>query len=322
MAQGVVEEEEEEEGEAFGEDCQEELPSAEAVPVGPQEEQALGHAQVPEGPKACKRPSSRGPGSCEKRRGVDTAGASEEAGSDEEHGEVLGMPMGVAEHLEEPSSSDMESVGTPEAMLLGRHEQGELEPESCLGGVAAETAEDLRTLSSEEEEEEEEEERALHAPGSILPPSVLDQASVIAERFGSSFSRRSSLAPEEGRGSLPAAAAACSASRAVPPTPEAAPRSRPVTRDRLLLDKIKSYYDHAEHQDASFSIKRRESLSYIPKGLVRNSVFRLNSLPRPPPEHDMGALPPPPRPWEPPDATRPGLVRNLREKFQTLNAAS
>ncbi|NXM74219.1 PKHG3 protein, partial [Serilophus lunatus] len=43
----------------------------------------------------------------------------------------------------------------------------------------ARAAEDLQVLSSEEEEEEEEEGAA-----SILPPSVLDQASVIAERFG------------------------------------------------------------------------------------------------------------------------------------------
>ncbi|NWI39158.1 PKHG3 protein, partial [Picathartes gymnocephalus] len=43
------------------------------------------------------------------------------------------------------------------------------------------TAEDLQVLSSEEEEEEEEEGEGA---ASILPPSVLDQASVIAERFG------------------------------------------------------------------------------------------------------------------------------------------
>ncbi|NXQ30310.1 PKHG3 protein, partial [Alaudala cheleensis] len=42
-------------------------------------------------------------------------------------------------------------------------------------------AEDLQVLSSEEEEEEEEEGEGA---ASILPPSVLDQASVIAERFG------------------------------------------------------------------------------------------------------------------------------------------
>ncbi|NXV03335.1 PKHG3 protein, partial [Cettia cetti] len=50
---------------------------------------------------------------------------------------------------------------------------GDREPERA--------AEDLQVLSSEEEEEEEEEEEGA---ASILPPSVLDQASVIAERFG------------------------------------------------------------------------------------------------------------------------------------------
>ncbi|NXL75989.1 PKHG3 protein, partial [Leptocoma aspasia] len=49
---------------------------------------------------------------------------------------------------------------------------GDREPEHA--------AEDLQVLSSEEEEEEAEGEGAA----SILPPSVLDQASVIAERFG------------------------------------------------------------------------------------------------------------------------------------------
>ncbi|NWJ03061.1 PKHG3 protein, partial [Crypturellus undulatus] len=97
--------------------------------------------------------------------------------------EELEMPVGVAERPEEPSSSDVESVGISEATLAGRHEP---EPEPCLDEHVTEPAEDLRTLSSEEEEEEEEEEGALHGPGSILPPSVLDQASVIAERFGSS----------------------------------------------------------------------------------------------------------------------------------------
>ncbi|NWY70440.1 PKHG3 protein, partial [Erithacus rubecula] len=50
---------------------------------------------------------------------------------------------------------------------------GDREPERA--------AEDLQVLSSEEEEEEEEEGEGA---ASILPPSVLDQASVIAERFG------------------------------------------------------------------------------------------------------------------------------------------
>ncbi|NWS49153.1 PKHG3 protein, partial [Probosciger aterrimus] len=71
-----------------------------------------------------------------------------QAGSTGEHPEVPGAPKA-------PSS-----MGTPALPPRG--------------------AEDLQVLSSEEEEEEEED----GASGSILPPSVLDQASVIAERFG------------------------------------------------------------------------------------------------------------------------------------------
>ncbi|NXC77316.1 PKHG3 protein, partial [Anhinga anhinga] len=64
-------------------------------------------------------------------------------------------------------------------MLLPR------DPQPWLGQASPSAApdravEDLQGLSSEEEEEEEEE----GAASSILPPSVLDQASVIAERFG------------------------------------------------------------------------------------------------------------------------------------------
>ncbi|NXY56540.1 PKHG3 protein, partial [Callaeas wilsoni] len=52
-------------------------------------------------------------------------------------------------------------------------------------GQPERAAEDLQVLSSEEEEEEEEEEEDEgEGAASILPPSVLDQASVIAERFG------------------------------------------------------------------------------------------------------------------------------------------
>uniref|UniRef100_A0A8C3RRX7 Pleckstrin homology and RhoGEF domain containing G3 n=1 Tax=Chelydra serpentina TaxID=8475 RepID=A0A8C3RRX7_CHESE len=181
--------------------------------------------------------------------------------------------------------------------------------------ATAENMEDLKALSSEEEEEEEET-RAR----SILPPSVLDHASLIAEMFASSFSRRSSLALEEGRpgGFLtprlvsrsssvlslegsekgpgrvsPLGSTRSGAASPGPGDPERTPCHRKESmlspRDRLLLDKIKSYYECAEHRDAGFSIRRRESLSYIPKGLVRNSVCRLNSLPPPPPEQHTDA---------------------------------
>uniref|UniRef100_A0A8C3HUB4 Pleckstrin homology and RhoGEF domain containing G3 n=1 Tax=Chrysemys picta bellii TaxID=8478 RepID=A0A8C3HUB4_CHRPI len=219
-------------------------------------------------------------------------------------------PSGLPE--EEGPEESPEAASTPEPA-----QQRAMEQEQSL--ATAENMEDLKALSSEEEEEEEET-RAR----SILPPSVLDHASLIAEMFASSFSRRSSLALEEGRPggfltprlvsrsssvlSLEGSekgqgrgSAANSQGRISPPgstrsgaaspgslEPERTPCHRKESmlsqRDRLLLDKIKSYYECAEHRDAGFSIRRRESLSYIPKGLVRNSVCRLNSLP-PPEQH-------------------------------------
>uniref|UniRef100_A0A8D3A1Q3 Uncharacterized protein n=1 Tax=Scophthalmus maximus TaxID=52904 RepID=A0A8D3A1Q3_SCOMX len=57
-------------------------------------------------------------------------------------------------------------------------------------------------------------------------------------------------------------------------------RSTLSKQDRLLIHKIRRYYEHAEDQDANFSIKRRESLSYIPAGLVRHLSRQLNSVPQ------------------------------------------
>ncbi|KAM6068301.1 LOW QUALITY PROTEIN: pleckstrin homology domain-containing family G member 3 [Theristicus caerulescens] len=296
-AEDVVEEEEEEEDEeeeeeALGKDCQEELLGAGDLPVEPQEEQAGGHPPTPEAPK---RPSSWGPGSCEKVSvtlqpmpggpgGLSTHPPTPpQAGSAVEHPEGLGAPKA-------PSSA-----GTPVPVLPG----GEGEQERA--------AEDLQALSSEEEEEDD------GAADSILPPSVLDQASVIAERFGGggSFSRRSSLALEGPVGRLasrsgsalsldggpPLDAGEPGGSRSTVPSPEplagARRESLLSSRDRLLLDKIKNYYGHAEHRDADFSVRRRESLSFIPKGLVRSSVSRLNGLPRPPASPEPPAQPAP-----------------------------
>ncbi|XP_033979297.1 pleckstrin homology domain-containing family G member 3 isoform X3 [Trematomus bernacchii] len=164
----------------------------------------------------------------------------------------------------------------------------------------------------------EEEEEGLSDDKSILPSSVLDQASVIAERFSSSLSRRSSLVSED-LGSL--ACPSPSVENEVLKSPSAcmdleqharmlaqsspehqvtseADLSTPTNdpelhtliegelgstlskQDRLLICKIRKYYEHAEHQDANFSIKRRESLSYIPAGLVQHLSRQLNSVPQ------------------------------------------
>ncbi|KAM6321745.1 pleckstrin homology domain-containing family G member 3 [Podargus strigoides] len=288
-AEGTVEEEEEEEEEeeALGKDCQEELPRTGDLPVELQEEQAGGHLVAPEGPK---RPSSWGPGSCEK---VSVAPQSPPRGPE---GPSTHPPpaLQAGEHPEGPGApKTSSSAGTP--VLPG----GEGEPDRA--------AEDLQGLSSEEEEEEEEE----GGGSSILPPSVLDQASVIAERFGGggSFSRRSSLALEGTGGRLlsrsgstlsldggtPLETGEPGGSHGPGPSPEpltgARRESLLSSRDRLLLDKIKSYYGHAEHRDAGLSVHRRESLSFIPKGLVRSSVCRLNGLPRPPASPEPPARP-------------------------------
>ncbi|KAL6485911.1 hypothetical protein MHYP_G00053030 [Metynnis hypsauchen] len=173
-------------------------------------------------------------------------------------------------------------------------------------------------------ESSEEEEDIVHetVSSSILPSSVLDKASVIAEHFANN-TQRSSLAADEVRSlgcasprlpsrtgsslslteghECPYHQGSTSSEQQRPLlTPEAdfsflSPREdnmfdsdRGIHRrrdstlskqDQLLIDKIKSYYENAEHQDATFSLKRRESLTYIPSGLVRNSVSRFNSFP-------------------------------------------
>ncbi|XP_046935477.1 pleckstrin homology domain-containing family G member 3 isoform X8 [Lynx rufus] len=295
-----------------------------------------------EGPKSRRRPGGRSPTSAEKRMSFESTSSLPEVEPDPEpetEQEVFAAVEGAS--IEEVPS-DMESPEVLETQLDAHQELlGMAPPGDMVDFVVAESTEDLKTLSSEEEEEEEEEDvGATQEPESLLPPSVLDQASIIAERFVSSFSRRSSLALEDGKasgfgsprltsrsssvlslegsekgsarrgsttdalGSQPppevdsgvgvATESSPSVNGTEPPSPgcPAEPdrssckkkESALSTRDRLLLDKIKSYYENAEHHDAGFSIRRRESLSYIPKGLVRNSVSRFNSLPRPDPE--------------------------------------
>ncbi|XP_066129246.1 pleckstrin homology domain-containing family G member 3 isoform X6 [Saccopteryx bilineata] len=295
------------------------------------------------GPESCRRPSGRSPPSAENRLSFESASSLPEVEPDPEPGTEQ-----VFADVEGPSAEEMPSdTESPDVLgtQLDAHQEllGLGHPCDMVDFVVAESAEDVKALSSEEEEEEEEEEERIGAaqePESLLPPSVLDQASVIAERFVSSFSRRSSLAPEDSRspgvttprltsrsssvlslegsekGLARCGSTTDSLSSQLSPEPElsvgvateggplvngtelptpgcSVETDRPSSckkkestlspRDRLLLDKIKSYYENAEHHDAGFSIRRRESLSYIPKGLVRNSVSRFNSLPRPDP---------------------------------------
>ncbi|XP_023088115.1 pleckstrin homology domain-containing family G member 3 isoform X3 [Piliocolobus tephrosceles] len=291
-----------------------------------------------EGSRSSRRPSGRSPTSAEKRMSFESVSSLPEVEPDPEAGSEQEVFAAVEGPSAEEMPSDTEPPEVPETPLDAH--QGLLgmdPPGDMVGFVAAESTEDLKALSSEEEEEMG---GAAQEPESLLPPSVLDQASVIAERFVSSFSRRSSVAQEDGKSSgfgsprlvsrsssvlslegsekglarrgsatdslscqlspevdisvggatedSPSVNGMESPSPGCPVEPDWSPckkkESALSTRDRLLLDKIKSYYENAEHHDAGFSVRRRESLSYIPKGLVRNSVSRFNSLPRPDPE--------------------------------------
>ncbi|XP_030878350.1 pleckstrin homology domain-containing family G member 3 isoform X4 [Leptonychotes weddellii] len=297
-----------------------------------------GHRES-EGPKSRRRSSGRSPTSAEKRVSFESTSSSLPEVEPDPEPEV---EQEVFAAMEVPSTeevpSDTQSPEVREAQLDAHQELLGLDsPGDMVDFVVAESTEDLKALSSEEEDEDM---GATQETESLLPPSVLDQASIIAERFVSSFSRRSSLALEDSKASgfgTPrlmsrsssvlslegsekgstwlgsttdalssqpppemdstagvAAESGPSVNGTEPPSPgcPAEPdrssckkkESTLSTRDRLLLDKIKSYYENAEHHDAGFSIRRRESLSYIPKGLVRNSVSRFNSLPRPDPE--------------------------------------
>nr|XP_021524744.1 pleckstrin homology domain-containing family G member 3 isoform X2 [Aotus nancymaae] len=350
----VVEEEEEEEEQAFqvsledlaGHEGNEKGSGPE--PPGSEEEeeqeeslavaeQGKGRRES-EGSRSSRRPSGRSPTSAEKRMSFESVSSLPEVEPDPE----VGSEQEVFAAVEGPSAEEMPSdTESPEVLetqldshqgLLGMDPPGDM-----VDFMAAESTEDLKALSSEEEEEMGD---AAQEPESLLPPSVLDQASVIAERFVSSFSRRSSVALEDGKSSgfgsprlvsrsssvlslegsekdlarrgsttdslscqlspevdigvgvatedSPSVNGVESPSPDCPAEPDRSSckkkESALSTRDRLLLDKIKSYYENAEHHDAGFSVRRRESLSYIPKGLVRNSVSRFNSLPRPDPE--------------------------------------
>ncbi|XP_066532280.1 pleckstrin homology domain-containing family G member 3 isoform X2 [Hoplias malabaricus] len=169
-------------------------------------------------------------------------------------------------------------------------------------------------------ESSDEEEDGQEVQSSILPSSVLDKAGIIAEHFVGSVQRvslsgdevRSLGCPSPHSPSRTGSSLSLSESRERPyrrgSTSSEVPQNqdpdlsllaarddnlfdsdRGIQRrrdstlsrqDQLLINKIRSYYENAEHQDAAFCLRRRESLTYIPTGLVRNSVSRLNSMPK------------------------------------------
>lgn len=146
--------------------------------------------------------------------------------------------------------------------------------------------------------------------GGLLPSPVLDKAGDFSEQFAGSLSRKSSLGadgscdmgcPSSRSESRRSSLLSCSTetrekgrefrrstsepvNQTVPDSPfrpDQRPQKKQDTlskKERMLIHKIRRYYERAEHQDASFAIRRRESLSYIPAGLVRNLSRHLNDL--------------------------------------------
>lgn len=233
------------------------------------------------------------------------------------------------------SPSQIQEVDSPEPEDASSKETGEEEEgESDSSGLQVE---DTSALTNEELSEEEEE--VFSDNKSILPSSVLDQASVIAEHFISSLSRRSSLVAEDLRSlACPSPPVANDAFENKPevsdgaspelmvtletnlstapqePAPNALEererRSTLSKQDLLLIHKIRRYYEHAEHQDANFSIKRRESLSYIPAGLVRHLSRQLDSIPQEQAAHDSRKSPSSNRPTSWSVFDLPGLEKS------------
>lgn len=242
--------------------------------------------------------------------------------------------------LPQEEAPESDPAGNPEPEPFADHSPGGIsespqeseelshseDPEPPEKPPSATPDSDSKTLTSEESSEDEEEAtRSAEKVGeasSILPSSVLDKASAIAQHFTNSI-KRGSLVQDEGR-SLSCASPRLLSRNGSHLSLSAEPTDRPLRlssvssdhvetftgtdltllsprednlfdssrgiqrrrdsilskQDQLLICKIKSYYENAESQSPTFSLQRRESLTYIPTGLVRSSVSRLNSVPR------------------------------------------
>ncbi|KAK3563134.1 hypothetical protein QTP86_016369 [Hemibagrus guttatus] len=242
-------------------------------------------------------------------------------GEEDEEGEEAGQQQSHIKPQDKGREGEEIVVGSVQSLSTV---QNEIQLENKSTQSNANVLEDVEDLGEEEDEDEEEEDMSSGTePRSILPASVLDKASVIAEHFTKSHSRQSSLAaddmlslgcPSSQTGSRRSSVFSLNAelldkektqemncsspdpvtfnivheslASATPGThlvtPDQRPQTKPDTlskKDRMLIHKIKQYYEHAEQQDENFSIKRRESLSYIPAGLVRNLSQQINSIP-------------------------------------------
>lgn len=232
--------------------------------------------------------------------------------------EKMSEPISEPEHFTDPTPSNISNSCRKSDNL-----KPEVDPEPTEEPSSATPDSDLKTLSSgESSDDEDNEKETAEKEGeaiSILPSSVLDKASSIAQHFTNSI-KRGTVAQDDARSlgcpspRLPSrSGSSLSLSAEADDRPPRlcsfvanpaetfggsdltmlSPRDdslfdsdRSIRRrrdstlskqDQLLIGKIKSYYENAENQDATFSLRRRESLTYIPSGLVRSSVSRFNS---------------------------------------------
>ncbi|XP_038150386.1 pleckstrin homology domain-containing family G member 3 isoform X2 [Cyprinodon tularosa] len=209
------------------------------------------------------------------------------------------LEVDTLQGFESTKSSEQETE-TPESLDTSRETGVEEEGESDSSGLQME---EMSVLTNSELSEEEEE--AFSDNQSIQPSSELDKTEYVI----SSLSRQSSLVSEDQSPTLlikqpfqnlpscldvekqtqnmldsstpePQNASQSEPSDTEPDLSQEERRSTLSKKDRLLIHKIRRYYEHAEHQDANFSIKRRESLSYIPAGLVRHLSKQLSDVPK------------------------------------------
>ncbi|XP_068199145.1 pleckstrin homology domain-containing family G member 3-like isoform X2 [Antennarius striatus] len=257
----------------------------------------------------------------------------DEPGGAETPGKQLKLPKETVPDSEPTENPEPESPSDPDSLSAtpprtSPRSSGQLtprgDPEFPGKPSSAATDSDSKTLSSEESSEDEDGKDTAEKESqvtSILPSSVLDKASAIAQHFTNSI-KRGSLPQDDKRplscgsprlpsrsssslsmgvetadrplrlssvGSETETAGVADLTLLSPWEDSLFETNRGIRRrrdstlskqDQLLIGKIRSYYELAESQDANFSLQRRESLTYIPTGLVRSSVSRINSIPK------------------------------------------
>ncbi|XP_077408104.1 pleckstrin homology domain-containing family G member 3-like [Vanacampus margaritifer] len=236
-------------------------------------------------------------------------GEEEESGGPEAACEQMSTEKDVLSSLLPPESRPLSEPAVSKVLKPAQHPTEEPAP--------ATPESQSKPGSSGESSEDEDGGKEADGNGSILPSSVLDKAGAIAQHF-SSVKRGAPVSDDVcSPGASPRLLVASGgrlsfSGRHAGPGPSSplnsvgsdlgepdrmllSPRgnadfdeergglrrrdSTLSSRDQLLIGKIKTYYENSENQNAVFGLQRRESLTYIPAGLVKTSISRLNSIP-------------------------------------------